>query len=156
MAFLDFVRNSGTGQEQSAAGNTQTQKPATAKEMYKQQAEQEKPGRKALNQMPPDQQAKVEAISAKLQKATQHIQQKNTVQPGAPSDSGASPEPMRQNMAGQDKAAPALSPTSMQAGITAAEKGATAPSQESSAKSPEKQALRARQTVPRRPPSWER
>jgi hypothetical protein len=62
---------------------------------------------------------------------------------------------MRQNMTGQEKAAPALSPTSTQAGKTA-EKGGPAPPEERGAKGPEKPSARPQQTVPRRPPSWER
>jgi hypothetical protein len=153
MALLDFIKN---GQQQSATQSSQNQKSETAKEMYTREAAREKSAVKPMDQMPPDQQGKVEAIREKLQKATQHIQQNAPAQQGAPTDSTARPEPMRQNMVSQDKAAPALSPTSGQAGVTAAGKSAATPSQDSSAKSQEKSAQRAPQTVPRRQPSWER
>ncbi len=61
--------------------------------------------------MPPDQQAKVEAIKARLEKATQHINKDaNTPSSAAPSDGNR--EAVRQNQTAQDKTAPALSPTS--------------------------------------------
>jgi hypothetical protein len=75
-------------------------------------------------------------------------------QPSA-ADSTGGREAMRQNMSNQDKAAPSLSPTSNQAGMTAT-KDAAARSNETPAKAPEKTPQRAPQTVQRRPPSWER
>jgi hypothetical protein len=61
---------------------------------------------------------------------------------------------MRQKMMQQENAAPALSPTTAQAGATA--KDATRPSNESAGKTTEQSEQRTRQTLPRRPPSWER
>jgi hypothetical protein len=142
--------------QEPVAQNTQAQKPSNAKELYTQRAGQETTNRKPMDQMPPDQQVKVEAIKEKLEKATRHIQQKDTARPQEPADSTTSPQPMRQNMMSQDKGAPALSPTSAQAGATAPEKNTATPSQESPAKAPEKSAPRAPQTMARRPPSWER
>ena len=149
MGVRDWFRTSAATQQPSA-GNTSAKEPSTAKEMYARQTEQEKTNRKPMDQMPPEQQGKVEAIREKLQKATQHIQQNAPAQRGAPTESTTRPEPMRQNMVNQDKAAPALSPTTGQAGVTAEGKSAATPSQESSAKSQEKSAQRAPQTVPRR------
>jgi hypothetical protein len=63
---------------------------------------------------------------------------------------------MRQNMTGQDKAAPALTPTSAQAGQPSTEKKVPSPSNNAPAKAPQKDGARSPQTVPRRPPSWER
>jgi hypothetical protein len=54
-------------------------------------------------------------------------------------------------MENQDKAAPALSPTSMQAGARDVEKEAPAPSTDSQAKTQERP-----QTIARSTPSWER
>jgi len=63
---------------------------------------------------------------------------------------------MRQNMTSQDKAAPALSPTSAQQGKTANEQDGPAPSEDASSKSQESSQEQTRQTIARRPPSWER
>jgi hypothetical protein len=52
---------------------------------------------------------------------------------------------MQQNMTAQDKIAPALSPTSMQAGKTGPEKSIPTASDKGRP-----------QTLPRTPPSWER
>ena len=149
MAFLDWIRERNASQQPPVAQKAQEQKPATAKEMYARQDVQGKTTERTMNRMPPDQLAKVEAIKQRLEAATQHIGG-NTPAP-TPADNSGSREPMRQNMTAQDKTAPALSPTTAQAGQTA-EKGAP----ETSGKIPEKTPARSPQTVPRRPPSWER
>jgi hypothetical protein len=64
MAFLDFVKNR---QQSQSAEQSQSSKPETAKEMYSREAAQEKSGAKSMQQMPPEQQAKVAEISGKLQ-----------------------------------------------------------------------------------------
>ncbi len=156
MAFLDFVKNRQAGQQQAVAGNTQEQKPQTAKEMYTQQAAQEKATQKTVDQIPDADKAKAKEVGERIDKATQHLQKNAPAQPSVPADGTGSPEPMRQNMTAQDKSAPSLSPTSAQKGTPATEKSAASPSTEAPAKPQEKPPQRQPQTVPRRPPSWER
>jgi hypothetical protein len=156
MAFLDFIQNRKASQQRPAAANTpQTPKPETAKEMYSRQAARETVNPKALEQLSPDQRAKVDAIKERLEKATQHIDKNAQSPASAPSDSMGNREALRQSMTGQDKTAPALSPTSAETGRTAVG-NAPAPSNETPAKTPAKPAERAPQTVPRPRPSWER
>jgi hypothetical protein len=60
-------------------------------------------------------------------------------------------------MSGQDKSAPAQSPTTGQVGKTATEKASPeTPMQTPATKRPTQTPGRAQQTVPRRPPPWER
>jgi hypothetical protein len=147
MALLDWMK------ERSAPRQDAAQGPETAKEMYSRQAA-EQPANKALEQMPPDQKAKVDAIKERLEKATQHID-KNAHSPStAPTDSIGNREAMRQNMTGQDKTAHALSPTDYRTG-RAAEGNAPEQSSKSPAKAPENSTSRP-QTLPRPRPSWER
>jgi hypothetical protein len=143
-------------QQQPVAGNAQIQKPETAKEMYSRESAQEKANAKALGQMPPDQRAKVDRIKAALEKATQHIDRSATVPSPAPADNAGSPAAVRQNMTGQDKTAPALSPTNTETGKTVTDKRAVAPSNTPAAKTHDRPPSRPSQTIPRRPPSWER
>jgi len=151
MGFLAWIKNRNAVRQQSVS--EKPQRPESAKEMYARQAALEETKRSSLGRMPPDQQAKVDAIKAKLEQATRHIgPEGENPSPGA-ADGSASPEPMRQKMTGQDKMAPALSPTSNHAGQPATEKNAR--SGEQPAKTQER-AKRAPQTLPRRPPSWER
>lgn len=151
MAFLDFVKNR---QQSQSADQSQPSKTETAKEMYSREASQGKASAKSMQQMPPEQQAKVTEISGKLQQATQHMGQAEAPAV-APQDSTASPQPMRQNMMSQDKAAPSLSPTSAQAGTPGTEQNAPAASQDTS-KSEAKSAQQTAQTMKRTSPSWER
>ena len=139
MSFVDFIRNRAANQ-QAAAKDAQQPKPDTAKQVE----EKAKP----LDRMPPEQQAKVEEIKARLQKATQHIDKSPAAPAPAPADGADSREAMRQKMTGQEKAAPALSPTSAQAGQPASETHSPSPTRQTVTKAPP--------TVPRRPPSWER
>jgi hypothetical protein len=150
MAFLDFIKNRNATAQQSVAQKAQYPKPETAKEMYIRQASQDRTAQQPMDRMPADQQAKVEAIKQRLEGATRHISPEGPQAP-IPADNSGSREAMRQNMTAQDKTAAPLSPTSVQAGQTA-EKGAPEPS----GKTPEKTPARSPQTVPRRPPSWER
>jgi len=154
MAFLDFINKRNASPQQSVARKTQDPKPESAKEMYTRQAAQEKAGPPAMERISAGDQAKVEAIKQKLESASRHISPAQSQAP-IPADNSGSREAMRQNMTGQEKAAPALSPTSAQAGKVT-EKGGPAPSQERAAKGPEKASERPQQTLPRRPPSWER
>jgi hypothetical protein len=157
MPFLDFIsKNRQTFQQEPVAKKTQEQKPDTAKEMYTRQSAQEKVNQKPREQLPQEQKAELAEVKARLEKATQHIGQNAPASSPSPPDSASTPQPMRQNMTGQDKAAPALSPTSAQAGQPATEKNAPEPSNESQAKTPEKAAGRTQQTLPRPRASWER
>jgi hypothetical protein len=151
MGVRDWFGKTATTQRPSAQNPPQNE-PATAKEMYRHQAEGDG---KAMNRMPPDQQAKVEAIRERLQKATQYWEPNTPAMSPASADSPASNEPMRQNMVSQDKAAPALSPTSAQAGTTATDKSVATATKETPAKRHEP-VPRTLQTVTRRPASWER
>ena len=153
MALLDFIQNRNASQQRSVADKPQTPKPQTAKEMYSRQAAQQPANQKPMEQMPADQKAKVDAIKERLEKATQHID-KTAQSPAAPTDSMGNREALRQNMTGQGKTAPALSPTDARAG-RAVEGNAPEQSSKSPAKTPEKSASRP-QTLPRPRPSWER
>jgi hypothetical protein len=94
-------------------------------------------------------------LGARLDKATQHLRQSAPAQTPTPSDSASGPEPMRQRMTGQDREAPALSPTTAQMGQTAREQEAGTPSQEQRPSTPAKTQSRP-QTIARTRPSWER
>jgi hypothetical protein len=120
--------------------------------MYTRQAAQDRAAQQPMDRMPPEQLAKVEAIKARLESATRHISPAESQAPN-PADNSGSREAMRQNMTGQEKAAPALSPTSAQAGVTAQKSGP--PPEERAAKTPERPSVR-QQTLPRPRPSWER
>jgi hypothetical protein len=150
MAFLDFVKSR---QQSQSAEQSQQSKPETAKEMYSREASQEKAGSKSMQQMPPEQQAKVAEISGKLQQATQHMGQTEAPSAGT-QDGAASPQPMAQKMASQDKAAPSLSPTSMQAGTRSTEQEAPASSEATS--KAETKSAQQQKTMARPSPSWER
>jgi hypothetical protein len=155
MAFLDFIKYRQSGQQQPVDQSAQQPKPETAKEMYSRQAELERTGQKSVQQMPVAEKSQASALGARLDKATQHIQQNAPSQTPAPADGTSGPEPMRQNMTGQDKAAPNLSPTSAQMGQTANEKTAAAPSQGETGNT-QQPGRQTSQTMARRPPSWER
>jgi len=123
MALLDFIKNRQASEKTPAAGTPQQQrsdstKPQTAKEMYTREAANEKTSRNPVERMPEDQRAKAQEIGARLDNATNHLNQNAQTPSPAPADSASSPEASRQNMTNQDKAAPDLSPTSMQAGST--------------------------------------
>jgi hypothetical protein len=141
MGFLSWIKRPGAGRQQPVV---ETKKPETAKQMYTRENAQERANRTPMDRMSEEQRAKVDAIKERLQKATQHID-RNGATPSPESSSGGR-EATRQNMTAQEKAAPALSPTSVQAGKTPLEKPV---------KAPEKPKERP-QTVPRPRPSWER
>jgi hypothetical protein len=113
--------------------------------MYTQEAANDKANRPRIERMPENQISKAREIGARLDAATRHLSQSAPSPSAAPADGATSPEPSRQNMMNQDKAAPALSPTSMQTGKTAPEKPLE--------KTPEKSRP---ETLPRPRPSWER
>ena len=154
MGFLDFIKE--RGQRPSAEQQSQQQKPETAKEMNTREAAQERPAQKSVAQISDADKSYARELGSRIDQAAQDIQQKAPAQTQAPEDGTGSPEPMRQNMMSQDKAAPALSPTSAQQGKTSNEQDGPAPSEDASSKSQESSQEQTRQTIARRPPSWER
>ena len=140
MALLDFIKNRQIPQQSSAP----EAKPETAKEMYARESVQQKASEKSPASLPPDQQAKVREVQATVHQATQSPDQSPS--PASPSEGATNPQPMAQMATNQDKAAPALSPTTAQAGTRSHEHENASPSP---ARTPER-------TVPRPPPSWER
>jgi hypothetical protein len=154
MAFLDFIKNRMAKGQQADAPKPQQPKPETAKQMYTREAAQP-PRQNTLNQISPERFLQVNEIRARLQKATQYAGQESPARQASPADAPVSQEAMRQNMTGQDKTTPALSPTSAQTGMTSVESGSSlrpAPTP----KVQQKSTPRPQQTVARRPPSWER
>ena len=140
MPFLDFIKNRNVSQQQSVANKPQDQKPETAKEMNSREAAQEKAAEKPIT---PEIKAQADRAMATINKASQHLQP----QPAPAAPDGGSPAAQLQKQNHQEEAQPALSPTDGAAGKTAAQ---------DKEKAPEKPVSRNPQTVPRRPPSWER
>jgi hypothetical protein len=147
MALLDFIKNRG-GQRAVGEQQSQQQTPETAKQMHTREALEEKATAKPVSQIPEDQRAKAAEVGEKIQAAIK-VQGPDNV-PDPPSGGASSAQPMRQQMMSQDKAAPAMSPTSAQAGVTETEQKSNAPSQAQES-SPSRQ-----QTIARPAPSWER
>ena len=142
MALLDFIKNRQTQQQSSAP----EAKPETAKEMYARGSVQQKASEKSPASLSPDQQARVREVQATMSQATQSPEQ--TPSPASPSEGATNPQPMAQMATNQDKAAPALSPTTAQTGTRSHEH-----EHENASPSP---ARTPERTVPRPPPSWER
>ena len=155
MAFLDFINNR---QGQRPAGEQQSQqpKPETTKQMYTREAGQENAPAKQAENLRPDQQAKVKEAQTLYRQGTQEVGQASSAPAAAPKDSTESPQAQMQKSMNQDKVAPPLSPTSAQKGTPATGKDAPAPSQDASSQSKERPLEQTRQTIARRPPSWER
>jgi len=151
MAFLDFIKNRGM-QEQSAQ-QSQQQKPETYKQQMTREAAEDKSRAKPISQIPPDQQARVDAIKSDLQKATLSQGQTSDAPAAALQDGATSPQPMMQKSMNQDKAASPLSPTTAQVGTRSTEQ--EAPAGGSQEKGQEKSQGRP-QTISRPSPSWER
>jgi len=148
MALLDFLKKR---QQQTAQPKTQ---PETAKQMYTREAAQQTK-RSSVEQMPPEQLQKVNEIRARIEKATRHAGQESPARPASHADAPVTQEAMRQNMTAQDKSAPAMSPTSAQAGMTSVGNG-TPVRPAPTPKAQQKAAQKPAQTIARRPPSWER
>jgi hypothetical protein len=145
MGFLDFIKNR---QQQASPEQTPNQRPDAAKEM------QTRPEQKSVAQIPEAEKSKAKELGARIDRAGQDVGS-NASEP-SPAGGASSPEPMRQNMTGQDSAAPALSPTSGQLGKTVNEQDKPAPADNAPAKTQERTVEKERQTIARRPPSWER
>jgi len=146
VALLDFIKN--RNQQPSEAPE---QKNETYKQSKTNEAELERANARPVDQgMSPRQEALMADARQQWRNATQQPEKSSTASP-APADEAANPQPMAQKMENQDKASPALSPTTMQAGARESEKEAPAPSAESQQKSQERTPTIARPT-----PSWER
>jgi hypothetical protein len=155
LGFIDWIKNHQASKQQPlVASKLQDQKPETAKPAYARQAMQDKANEKPIEQIPQADKALARTVGERIDKATRQIQAPRPT-PAAPHDSASNPEPMRQTMMNQEKAAPALTPTSAQAGMPAGDKEAPSPSKEAPARTPEKPA-RAPQAWRRPRPSWER
>ena len=143
MAFLDFIKNRG-GQEQTTDAQ---HRPETAKEMYRREATQEQASVKPAQSLGADSQAKIAEAKELFRQGTE--QAGNVAPANAPAtpEGSASPQPMRQMSMNQETVAPALSPTSAQAG---------SPSTEHEAPAPQKTPEQAKPTMARATPSWER
>jgi len=151
MAFLDFIKNRG---EQRPASEQQSQqaKPETAREMYSREATQEKQSAPRVATMPDADKSQAKDLGARIDAATQNIQPDTPPPTPEPGGTAARPEPMRQNMDGQDVTAPSLSPTSGQVGAPSTEQDVAANKQES----PTQEQSARPKTMARTAPSWER
>ena len=145
MGFLEWIKNSNASQQQPVANKPQQPKPETAKQMYTREAALDAAKRKPLSELPPAVQSRLDGIKETLRRATQH-HEPNGDSPSAPAGGLTNREAMRQNMTGQDRTAPALSPTGMHAGTPDSEKISP----------PITPRVERPKTLPRTPPSWER
>jgi hypothetical protein len=142
MAFLDWIRN--RNQQQPVANKPQEQTPETAKQMYTREAAQDEAKRRSLTELPLAVQSRLDGIRETLQRATQYHDPNGGA--AAPVGGMANREALRQNMMGQDRSTPALSPTGMHAGTPDSER--ISPLITPRVERPK--------TLPRTPPSWER
>ena len=140
MGFIDWINN-----RKASEPVAHETKPENAKKMYARLDAQERADLRPIDRLSPEQLAKVDAIKERLKHNALQMSGGDFT-PSADGTNG-NREAERQKMTAQDKTAPALSPTSTQAGKTAPE---NAPR-----KRPEKPPARP-QTVPRTRPSWER
>lgn len=145
MALLDFIKNRNQQTSEAPEQRTETYKQSKTRE-----AELERANARPVDRVSPRQQAMMAEAQEQWRNATQQPEKSSAPSP-APADAATNPQPMVQKMENQDKAAPALSPTTIQAGARESEKEAPAPSAESQQKSQERT-----QTIARPTPSWER
>jgi hypothetical protein len=122
MAFLDFIKN----RQQQQAEQAAPAKQETARDYHVRQDAQDKAALRPMDGLPEQPKAELNEVKARMEKATQQLNQEAAVSAPAPQDGASSPEPLRQNMASQGKPTPDLTPTSMQAGSTLLEKDAPA------------------------------
>ena len=147
MAFLDFIKNRQSQQQPSESAA----KPETAKEMYTREAGQEKPAFKP-NELSQSDKASLTTAKDLYQRGT--APGDDSPRMAAPEPEGAtSQQPMAQMSMNQEKAAPALSPTSAQTGTRSNKQ--EAPASPDNAQSQSRSQEQAK-TMARRPPSWER
>jgi hypothetical protein len=155
MGLIDFIKNR-QGQRPTEQQQSQQQKPENDKAISPQEPAKEIVSAKQFENLGPEQRTKIAEAQALYRQGTQEPSQASSAPAPALAESNESPEAARQKMTGQDKEAPALSPTSGAAGKTANEKDAPGPSEDAAAKSKQQTQEKARQTIARRPPSWER
>jgi hypothetical protein len=146
MAFLEFIRNRNKRQQESSQPSQQQE---TAKEMYSRQAVELS---KSVGNLSQAQRAEAKEIGSELRQATQEISSTGTSPSSAPAPDGSNPEAMRQKMMQQDNAAPSLSPTTAQRGVTANEQ--EQPASQSSQQTDK--TIPRPTTIARPQPSWER
>ncbi len=141
MGFLNWIKDRNAARQQSVARKPQEQKPENAKEMYTRHDALERALAKPIT---PEIKAMADRVLATIEKASGQTQLPSaTTTP----ESGGNPAALLQNQHRQDTSQNALSPTDGTAGKTAVEGKKSAP---------EKPVQRVPQTLPRRPPSWER
>jgi hypothetical protein len=146
MAFLDFIKNR-EGQGPAAEQQSQQQKPDVSQDIGAKTAPENSVA--PTQYVRPEQQGRLAEAQTLYHEGTREAEQTTPAPTPVPADGATSPQPMRQNMMSQDKAAPDLSPTSAQSGIRAEEvEGPSAP-----AATPAKS---QQQTITRPTPSWER
>jgi hypothetical protein len=150
MALLKFLK-----ERQQQVNQDKPAQPETAKQMYARQ-EAQRSAQSPMDKMPAEQRAKVDEIKARIERATQHTGQEVSTRQTSPGDTPVTQEAMRQNMTGQDKTAPAMSPTSELAGKTSLERGDAVRPSPTPPRPPQKMTPKPQQTIARRPPSWER
>ncbi len=148
MGFLSFIKERQTQQPQEEQ-QSQQQKTETAKQMYSREAVEQAGGTKPVS-LTPAQEASAKEAAGLFRQGTQATVEVTPAPTPTPGDGASNQQPMKQNMMGQDKEAPALTPTSAQAGRSVSEIGPPAatpdkpePSGNNKGRTPE-------------PPSWER
>jgi hypothetical protein len=152
MALLDFIKNRG---EQRPAGEqrSQQQKPDNAKQMYTQKDAEDRANAKpiALDQK---QEASVKEAGDLFRKGSASPEPGPEAPTPAPTESNTAPQqPMVQASMSQDKTAPALSPSSAQAGGLEKEQGVSVSEAPSPAQTP---SPTQGKSPSRNPPSWDR
>ena len=148
MPFLDRFRGSKEQQPVVEQQSQQQPRNEVSRDVSTTRS-QEQFAAKPAEYVRPDQQSRLAEAQALYNKGTQEVQQTTPAPTSAPDDGTTNPQPMRQAMSGQDKAAPDLSPTSAQRGVRGVEvERPSAPAQTP--------AQSQRQTIARPAPSWER
>lgn len=143
MALLDFIRNRDSQRSAGEQQKTEVSQDISSKPT------QEQTAAKPTEYVRPDQHARLAEAQALYSKGSQDAAQTTPAPTPAPQEGATNPQPMRQQMTGQETVAPELSPTSAQASARAQDvEGPSAP-----APTPAKS---QQQTVARPTPSWER
>ena len=137
MGLIDWIKNRG---QQPAEQPSQQQQPEVSQETSARSSSE-----KTVGQLPENVRSEARDLGARVDQATRNIQSDAPASPQAPADGTDNQQPMRQNMASQDKPAPDLSPTSAQDGVPMKD-----------VEGPEAPAATPRQTIARTTPSWER
>lgn len=137
MAFLNFIQEHKAAQQPSTAEKSQETRPQTDRQKYHEQQAREAAGAPKADQISEAHKSQAKELGQALDKSMRQSQGNAPAHTAAPSDGAGSREAMRQNMSSQDKAAPDLSPTSMQSGKSASEKEVASPSTGGAAKQQE-------------------